>query len=197
MNEPYMALIVAFAFNFTPYSSWLACNGALISIAQNTALFSLLGTYYGGDGMSTFAVPDLRGRIPIGMGQGQGLSNYNIGQMGGVESTALTMNQLPAHTHTTTHTLTAAPKASTGVATTNVPGSTVVPAKLPTLGAGLNTFNVNGYTTASPDATLVPGDVSGTITVMVTGGSQPVSIIQPYLAINYCIATAGTYPSRS
>lgn len=191
-----MALIVAFAFNFTPYGTWMACNGALIAISQNTALFALIGTYYGGDGMSTFAVPDLRGRVPIGMGQGPGLSNYNIGESNGVEQTTLSLAQMPAHSHTTTHTLTAAPKASTGVATTNVPGSTVVPATLPTLGTGLNTFNVNGYTTASPNATLVPGDVSGTITVAVTGSSQPVSIIQPSLAINYCIATGGTYPSR-
>ncbi|WP_343672211.1 tail fiber protein [Chitinophaga sp.] len=196
MVEPFLAVIVAYAFNFAPYG-WAFCNGALLSIAQNVGLYSLLGTYFGGDGMNSFGLPDLRGRVPLGMGQGPGLSNYNIAQSGGTETVTLITSQMPAHTHTVTHTLTVAPKASTQAGTTNVPGATVIPAALPTIGAGVNTFAVNGYSNAAADATLLPTDVSGTITPAIAGGSQPHSIMQPYLVLNYCIALQGSYPSRS
>lgn len=195
MDEPYLAMICVFAFNFAP-NGWQICNGTLLSIAQNTAVFALLGTTYGGNGQTTFGIPDLRGRAPIGMGQGLGLSQYDLGQFGGVESITLTAGQMPMHTHNMTHTLTAAPKASTQAATSNVPAATKVPAALPTIGAGVNTFTVNGYNTVS-DVTLMPADVSGGIVAGVSGGSQPHSILQPYLTVNYCIAMQGIYPSRS
>lgn len=195
MDYPFLAMICAFAFNYAP-NGWMFCNGALLSIAQNTALFALVGNYYGGNGQTTFGIPDLRGRIPVGMGQGPGLSNYDIGMSGGTETTTLNANQMPMHTHTTTHTLTVAPKASSAAGTTAVPGATTVPAALPTIGSGVNTFAVNGYSTSS-DVALLPSNVSGSVTVNPAGGSQPFSIIQPYLAINYSIASQGMYPSRS
>src|SRR5919109_3928213 len=98
MSDPYVAEIRIFPFNFAP-RGWAFCNGQLLPISQNTALFSLLGTTYGGNGQTTFALPDLRGRVPISSSQGPGLSNYDLGEIGGFESVTLTTNQLPAHTH--------------------------------------------------------------------------------------------------
>jgi microcystin-dependent protein len=99
MSDPFVGQILLFGGNFAP-KGWAMCNGQLMSIAQNTALFSLLGTMYGGDGMTTFALPDLRGRAPIGMGQGPGLSSYAQGEAAGTETTTLNISNLPAHTHT-------------------------------------------------------------------------------------------------
>ena len=96
--EGYLAQIMFMALNFTP-RNWAPCDGRLISIASNTALFSLLGTTYGGNGTTTFALPDLRGRVPVGQGSGPGLSPYSLGQMGGVETVTLTTTQIPSHTH--------------------------------------------------------------------------------------------------
>src|SRR6478672_10112699 len=99
MSEPFLAEIIMFAGNFAP-RGWAFCQGQILSIAQNTALFSLLGTTYGGNGQTTFALPDLRGRVPVGTGQGPGLSNYDLGQVSGSESVTLTVSQMPAHNHT-------------------------------------------------------------------------------------------------
>src|SRR5689334_24076195 len=98
MSEPFLAEIVLFAGNFAP-RGWAFCWGQILSIAQNTALFSLLGTTYGGNGQTTFALPNLASRFPIGAGQGPGLSNYTLGQLAGTESTTLTINNMPAHNH--------------------------------------------------------------------------------------------------
>ena len=98
MASPFIGQITLFAGNFAP-RGWAFCNGQLLSIAQNTALFSILGTTYGGNGQTTFALPDLRGRVPVHAGQGPGLSNYDLGQQGGAESVTLTTAQMPAHTH--------------------------------------------------------------------------------------------------
>lgn len=190
-----MAMICAFGFNYNP-NGWALCNGALFSIAENSALFALLGTTFGGNGVQNFGIPDLRGRTMIGMGQAPGLSYYALGQTGGVEMVTLTQNQMPIHTHAMTHTLSVAPKVSTQAATSNVPGDTKVPAALPTLGAGVNTFTVNGYNTTS-DATLMASNATGNITATPTGSSQPHDNMQPYLTINYCIALYGVFPSRS
>lgn len=192
--DPFIGMICAFGFNFYP-NGWAYCDGALYSIAQNAALFSLLGTNFGGNGVSTFGVPDLRGRTMIGKDQAPGLSFYALGQTGGVEMVTLNQYQMPMHTHVMTHTLSVAPKVSTQAATSNVPGIGKVPAALPTIGAGLNTFTVNGYNTTS-DATLMATDASGTITAGIAGGSQAHDNMQPFLAINYCIAIYGVYPSR-
>src|SRR6185436_412469 len=98
MSEPFIGMIVMFAATFAP-RNWAFCDGQLLSIAQNTALFSILGTTYGGNGQTTFALPDLRSRVPVSTGQGPGLSNYSLGQVGGTETVTLNINQLPAHVH--------------------------------------------------------------------------------------------------
>src|SRR5689334_16023673 len=145
MDQPFLAQLILFAGNFA-IRGWAFAWGQLLSIAQNTAVFSLLGTTYAGGGVSTFALPDLRARTPIGAGQGPGLSNYNLGQVGGTESITLTINNMPAHTHTANvNSLTVAPSASTAPATTNTPGSTVVPATLPTFGSGPSATTIKGY----------------------------------------------------
>src|SRR4051812_19628298 len=101
MSEPFLAEIMIFAGNFAP-RGWAFCNGQILSIAQNTALFSLLGTTYGGNGQTTFALPDLRGRVPIGVGQGPGLSSISLGEVGGTENVTLLTTQMPMHDHTAT-----------------------------------------------------------------------------------------------
>src|SRR5215831_8639728 len=98
MSEPFLGMIILVGFTFPP-RGWAFCQGQLLPISQNTALFSLLGTTYGGNGQTTFALPDLRGRVPVGFGQGPGLSNYTQGQVGGVENVTLAINQMPIHTH--------------------------------------------------------------------------------------------------
>src|SRR5262252_4819881 len=101
MSDPFLGMIALFGFNFAP-RGWAFCNGQLLSIAQNTALFALLGTNFGGNGTSTFGLPDLRGRVPVGFGQGQGLSDITIGEVSGVENLTLLLSNMPSHTHTIT-----------------------------------------------------------------------------------------------
>ncbi|WP_225772601.1 phage tail protein [Inquilinus sp. Marseille-Q2685] len=195
--EAFLATIMGWAPNFAP-RGWAFCGGQILAISQNTALFSLLGTTYGGDGTTTFALPNLFSRLPIGAGNGPGLSNYVLGQMGGTESTILTTNNLPAHVHDGSTLAAVQP-----VATTT--GNTVQPVATETsiLGApnftdpgtggpvDVNTFANN---TANPVVNLKLS-VSGTTGP--TGGTQPFSIMPPYLAINWIIALEGIYPSRS
>ncbi|WP_205510666.1 phage tail protein [Longitalea arenae] len=197
MDNPLIAQINLFGGNFAP-RSWAFCQGQLLSIAQNTALFSLLGTTYGGNGQTTFALPDLRGRVPIGTGQGPGLPNYTQGEMAGTPTTTLLITNMPAHNHTASgNTLTVSLSASTAAGTTNIPGNTVVPAKLPTIGSGPSASNINGYAPQDNSASFAASPVSGNITTNIAGGSQPFSIMQPYLAMNYVIALEGIYPSRN
>src|SRR5947209_8060302 len=101
MSQPFLGMIILFCGNFAP-RGYALCNGQLLAIAQNTALFSLLGTYFGGNGQTTFALPDLRGRVPVGTGQGPGLSNHDLGQLSGSEHVTLTTDQMPSHTHVVT-----------------------------------------------------------------------------------------------
>lgn len=171
--EPYIGDIMMFGGNFAP-SGWAFCNGQLLPISQNQALFSLLGTMYGGDGMTTFGLPDLRGRLPVGVGQGPGLSNYTEGEPGGTESVTLTTSSLPAHNH---------PRSAY-----NDKGDQSSPA--------------NGTTAAIVDSSngLAQGFAASANTAMspvgATGGGQPHENRQPFLCINFCIATEGIYPSR-
>jgi microcystin-dependent protein len=171
--DEYLGVIKIFGFNFTP-NGWMMCQGQLLPISQNAALFSLLGTTYGGDGRTTFALPDLRGRVPIGMGQGPGLSNYTPGQTGGTESVTLLATQLPSHNHSLQGYSTA--------------GTTASPA---------------GALSANSGSLDPEYSQSGTLTTMSTqaigntGNNQPHSNLQPYIAFNYCICTNGLYPSRS
>lgn len=176
--EPLLGSIQAFAFNFAP-RGWAQCNGQLLPISQNQALFSLLGTTYGGDGRTTFALPDLRGRTALNQGQGPGLSSYGIGTRGGSEQNTLNQNQLPSHTHTaTTH-------CQDGSANSNTPVGTVWAAE-----AGGTSAT---YSSAGSNQTMS----ASAVTVSNAGNSQPVNNMQPYLTLNYCIALQGIFPSRS
>ena len=159
-------------FTFAP-RGWAFCNGQLMPISQNTALFSLLGTTYGGDGQSTFALPDLRGRVPIHFGQAPGLSNYVQGEVTGTEAVTLTTNELPSHAHSV------APLTSKNEQTTNRPDGAY-----PTVG-GIYASGQNGNApmAATPSAA--------------TGGNQPHPNLQPLLVVNFVIALTGIFPSRN
>ena len=174
-SDPYVGQLALFAIPYCP-KNWAEANGALQSIAQNTALFSLLGTTFGGDGRTTFALPDLRGRTPVGLGQGLGLVDVQMGEIGGAESVTIQVSQMPTHAHNT------ATAASTQPATDATPGSGKVLAQ---------TMNAGAYATAAAD-TLVGGTISGA-----AGGSQPLGIRSPYLGMRWCIALYGVFPSRN
>jgi microcystin-dependent protein len=184
-------MIIIVPYNFAPLG-WAFCAGQLLPIAQNTALFSLLGTTYGGDGVQTFALPDLRGRVPVGAGQGPGLSNYSLGQTAGSENVSLTVNEMPAHTH---------PIALNNLAATanarNAAGNSQTPVgNLPAVEAAGVTAT---YSNAPANAVMAPGAISvtGTATAGAIGGGVPVSILSPYQTFNYCIALQGIFPSRN
>ena len=179
-SEPFLGTIQAFGFNFPP-RGWATCDGQLLPISQNTALFSLLGTMYGGNGQTTFALPDLRGRVPIHMGQGPGLSPRNIGEHGGAESVTLTGSQMPAHTHAASGTV----QAQSGNGDVTSPGG-AVPANDP---------RQRQFSTVAPNVEMRPDTV--TVTVLNAGGSQPHNNMPPYLVVNYSIALQGIYPSRN
>ncbi|MBO9592056.1 MAG: phage tail protein [Niabella sp.] len=172
--EPFLSMIVLFGCNFAP-RGWAFCQGQILSIAQNTALFSLLGTTYGGNGQTTFALPDLRGRVPIGFGQGPGLSNYVLGQVGGTENVTLTINQIPAHTHALMATAEAGDTSD------------------PTGAFPANTGALDKEYKQAPVNKIAMNAAA----VETKGGSQPHTIMQPYLALNYCIALEGIFPSRN
>lgn len=179
--EPFLGQIQLFGFNFAP-RGWAFCHGQILSIAQNTALFSLLGTTYGGNGQTTFALPDLRGRVAIGQGHGPGLSPYDIGQMAGAENVTLITTQMPAHTHTL--------KVSNTTGTTDVASGNYLANAAVTIARG-NTVPTNLNYSTDGNASLNQAAVSP------QGGSQPHENIQPYLAMNYCIALQGIFPSRN
>lgn len=174
--EPILGEIKMVGFNFAPVG-WAICNGQLLPIAQNSALFSLLGTTYGGDGRTTFALPDLRGRVPINQGQGPGLSQRVIGEILGEENHTLTSTEMPAHTHpVTVNPACSAEDASNGSPVGQVPATSTTPA----------------YTSPAT-GTMAPS--SGTAGI--AGGSQPHNNMQPSLTVNFIIALQGIYPSRS
>lgn len=189
-----MALIFAFAGNYNP-RGWLLCFGQLMSISQNSALFSLVGTTYGGDGQTTFGLPDLRGRAPIGAGQAPGLQSYNLGQNGGTETVTLTIQNMPMHIHPVDANLIVTPSATTAAGTSAVPGPTLVPSLLPTIGGGPSATSIKGYGVANGSTTMAASAVSGNVGI--AGGSQPTGIRNPYLAVNYIICAEGIYPSRN
>lgn len=176
MSQPFIGEIRLLPYNFAPLG-WATCSGQLLSIAQNDALFALIGTTYGGDGQTTFALPDLRGRLPVHQGQGPGLSNYTIGQVAGTESVTLISTQLPAHTHTLI--------ATTAAATSLTPGNALLPGAV----SG-DTFYVN--TTAGN--TMAP--MSNQM-LSQAGGSQPHENTMPTLTLQFCMALEGIFPSRN
>ena len=178
--DPALGIITMFAGNFSP-KRWAFCAGQLLPINQNQALFSILGTTYGGDGRITFALPDLRGRTPIHSGNsaGPGLSNYALGQAGGVENTTLTLQQLPAHTHQTSFSF----GVSSAIANADEPAGNV-PA----------VTSVNNYNQG-----VLPSGQLGVVSFILNnaGGNQPIPIRQPYLGMNFVIALQGIFPSRN
>ena len=190
--QPFLSQILIWPPNFAP-QGWALCAGQVLSISQNTALFSLIGTFYGGDGVTTFALPNLQGRIPIGAGQGTGLSPYNIGAVGGVESVQLNTSTLPSHSHSASQNLTVQVPAVAGTGTTNAPSPSVTPAA-PT-DAARNPVNI--YSNQAAGTTLGSPTVSGSVAIGATGNSQPHENRQPFLALNYIIALQGIFPSRN
>lgn len=201
--EPYIGQIQAFGFNFPP-RGWSTCAGQQLSIAQNSALFSLLGTVYGGNGQTTFALPDLRGRSAISYGQGPGLSLYDIGEASGTESTTLTLNNMPSHNHTAVASATTGTVQITATLQANsAVGSNALPAAgnyLAGLAGKAGFYATSAGTTVDLAGVTATGTVSGgapAVTVANNGGSQPMSILSPYLALNFCIALTGVFPSRN
>jgi microcystin-dependent protein len=175
MSEPFLGQICSFGFNFAP-RGWSQCNGQLMSISQNTALFSLLGTTYGGDGVTTFALPNLQGRVPLHQGQGPGLTNRVIGEQSGSETVTLNSTQMPQHNH---------------IVSANSTDSNPNAAKSP---AG----NFPGYNDAGPLWATTSNSVTmNPQMVNLAGGNQPHENMQPYLVINFCIALEGIFPSRN
>jgi microcystin-dependent protein len=169
VSEPFLGEIVMFGGNFAP-RGWAFCNGQLLSISQNTALFSILGTTYGGNGTTTFALPDLRGRAPMHQGQGPGLSPRQLGEQTGTESVQLLTSEMPAHNHPAL--------GSTGAVNTTRP-TNAIPAK------------GGSYTTAGPDTTMNAQAIG------VAGNNLPHENMPPQLAVSFIIATEGIFPSRN
>lgn len=177
-QEPFLGEISWFGYNFCP-RGWTEANGQLLSISQNTALFALYGTTYGGDGRTTFALPDLRGRVSIHAGEGPGLSDYRLGESGGTESETLTEDQLPAHKHRI--------NVSPGNASYSDGSNGVFAA------AGTNKKNTDAYIYDSPGTAtqqLAPDAMDD------TGGGQGLNNVQPYQVLRACVALAGIFPSR-
>jgi Microcystin-dependent protein len=173
-----------FAGNFAP-QAWAFCQGQLMSIAQNTALFALVGTTFGGDGQTTFGLPDLRSRVPVHTGQGPGLSNYQLGQMGGAESNTLNASNVGGHTHSVS--------GNASIINANGDGQTPV---------AVNNFPANNgetiYAAATDNSAMAPASLSGvTVAPQTPNGNQPVDNIQPYLAMNFIICVEGIFPSRN
>lgn len=188
-QEPMLGEIRMFAGNFPP-RGWAFCDGQLLSISQNSALFSLIGCTYGGDCRTTFALPDLRGRVAMSAGNGPGLSSRVWGQKGGGEYNILNQTQLPSHTHTATGTV----KAANIEGTTNNPTGNVL-ALAKTAIDRSNVVDSNIYAPAAGNTNMSANGV--TVTVGNTGGNQSVNNMQPYLVVRYIIALQGYFPSRN
>jgi len=166
-----------FGFNWAPRGYQL-CSAQLLSIQQNAALFSLLGTTYGGNGTVTFGLPDLRGRTYIGAGQGQGLSNYVIGEQVGTQTVTLLQTNMAQHNHNVV--------VNNGAATSGVPSSSVVLSQGPVIGS-----TIPMYSTSPANGTMNAGELTN------TGNGQPLSKLQPYLCVNFSVCTSGLFPSRN
>lgn len=180
--EAYLGLIAMFGFDFVPVS-WLPCDGRLLSISANSALYSLLGNTYGGDGTTTFALPDLRGRVPVHYGQGEGLTNHPLGQKFGVERITLSVDQMPTHDHQATATSTLVAEAAAGSAQ-NPQGRMLAGAK------------IYADTDPADNRALADDSIATVVQVADTGAGQPFSTMQPILALNFCIAVQGIFPPR-
>ena len=173
MADPFVAEIRIFPFNFAP-KGWAWCDGQLLPLSQNTALFSLLGTTYGGNGKSNFALPDLQGRAPMHPGQGPGLSLHDLGETGGSETVSLLESEIPSHSHTAVGTTATTPKQASPT-----PGTWGAPERE-------TRFRTSGSAVSMSDGALAPA-----------GGDQPHNNMQPYLTFYFCIALQGVFPPRT
>ncbi len=172
MADPFVAEIRIFPFNFAP-RGWAWCDGQLMPLSQNTALFALLGTTYGGNGKSNFALPDLQGRAPMHPGQGPGLSLHDLGETGGSETVSLLESEIPSHSH--------------ALVASNAPGNRTFPAG----NSIARTIGAKPYSTVVPDVNMAPEALAP------AGGDQPHNNLQPYLTFYFCIAMQGVFPPRT
>lgn len=179
--EGTMAVVTPVAYDFTP-RYWLPCNGQILAISTNTALFSLLGTTYGGNGVQTFGLPDLRGRVAVGTGTGQGLQTVTLGEVTGTESATVTMGSMPSHNHNGSVTITPRVGATAEVANASdsYPGTVA-----------------NGYASTPTPATFLNGPTVVSTIIGPTGSSAPFEILTPYVTVNYVICCQGIFPSRN
>jgi microcystin-dependent protein len=180
MSQPYVGQIIMFGGNFAP-NGWMTCEGQLLPISENEVLFQLIGTTYGGDGESTFALPALGGRVPVHMGTGGGLSTYSIGESGGVESVTLTTQQIPVHNH--------AAVANTNPASASIPTTSSILANENVSNGGNDPFTYAPYDSANQ--VTLPSNA-----IQITGGSQPHENVQPVLTVTYVISLFGVFPSQ-
>jgi len=179
--EPFLGQLMCVGFGFAP-SGWATCEGQLLQISSNSALFSLLGTTFGGDGRTTFGLPDLRGRVPIGRGQGPGLPNYTWGAEGGTYQNILNVNQLPPHDHPfLVSSANATQSAATGGSSIATPG----------VQSGRTFTPGYGFNSSTPNTVLNAASISN------TGSASAVNNMQPYVGMYWIIALVGLYPSRS
>ncbi len=200
MSEPFIAEIKIIAFSYAP-RYWAMCDGQLLDIRQNQTLFALINTYYGGDGTTNMAVPDLRGRMAIHAGQGPGLSNYRPGQYGGMEQIQLKESQMPAHNHPATPSLTSTTPAILTAGDRNTPeadNTSVLAGEVTVPGSKGSRDPVNLYSTGTDtDNSLKPTPVEGNVAIGNTGGSQPHYNMPPFLTLNFIIALDGLFPPRN
>lgn len=183
MSEPFIGQITIFPYSFAPYG-WQDCAGQILPISQYAALFSLLGTNYGGNGTTNFGLPDLQGRVCLNQGSAPGLSNYSVGEAGGVENVTLVSNQLGVHSHSL--------NATTARGTVQTAGGNLLATG--EFGAGRDANTASVYNPANPNTTLTPasiGSAGGT-----QAGAQAHNNVQPYLVLRYCISMTGQFPTR-
>jgi microcystin-dependent protein len=183
MSEPFIGQISIFSFNFPP-KGWAFCDGQLLPINQNQALFSLLGTYYGGNGITNFALPNFQGKVAMGMGSGAGLSPRTIGQAGGEQNHTLNVSEMPQHSHTPSYTATANSLNPSGALWAPDPNGNV-------------TFATSGNETMAVQVTNSNGDVVSAGAIAYAGGSLPHNNMAPYLVLSFAIALNGIFPSRN
>jgi microcystin-dependent protein len=179
MSDPFLAEIRIFACNYAP-QGWALCNGQILSIAQNTALFSLLGVNYGGNGQTTFALPNLQGMVPIHAGQGPGLEPYNLGEAGGTANVTLQQTEMPAHAHQ--------PACNTSNGTVLKSANNQLSRGF--VGSGRGGTEIKMYSSGATNGTLAPQ------AILPAGGGQPHNNMMPYLTLNFCIALQGIFPQR-